>query len=68
MEEKPQARMFDVRTEQYKGNLYMLIGRAADALRENGQPELVAEMSEKAARAPNYDLALAAIQEYVSFR
>lgn len=67
MEEIAKARMFDVRPENYRGNLFMLIGAAAQALRQNGQPELAIEMSEKASKAPTFELGLAAIQEYVSF-
>jgi hypothetical protein len=67
MEEKAKARMFDVRPEQYRGKLYMLLEQAANALRQNDQPELVAIMTEKAQKAPTYELALIAVQEYVSF-
>jgi len=67
MEEIVKARIFNVRPEDYKGNLFMLIGIAAEALKQNGQPELVDMMSEKAAKAPTFELGLAAIQEFVSF-
>jgi hypothetical protein len=67
MEEIAKARMFSVRPEDYRGNLFMLIGAAAEALKQNGQPELAVEMSEKALKAPTFELGLAAIQEYVSF-
>lgn len=47
------------------GNIFAILGKAAQLLRENGQPEQAAEMARRVFQSRSYEKALAIVSEYV---
>ena len=47
------------------GNIFSILGRAAQLLREDGQPDQAAEMTRRVFRSHSYESALGIISEYV---
>lgn len=47
------------------GNIFAILGKAAQLLRENGQPEQAAEMARCVFQSRSYEKALAIVSEYV---
>lgn len=49
------------------GNIFCILGGAANALRRNGQHELIKEMNDRVTSSHSYEEALSIIMEYVDF-
>lgn len=47
------------------GNIFAILGKAAQLFREDGQPEQAVEMARRVFQARNYEKALAIVSEYV---
>ena len=47
------------------GNIFAILGKAAQLFREDGQPGQAAEMARRVFQARNYEKALAIVSEYV---
>lgn len=47
------------------GNIFAILGKAARLLREDGQPDLAAEMTRRVFRSHSYEKALEIISQYV---
>ena len=47
------------------GNIFAILGKAAQLFREDGQPGQAAEMARRGFQARNYEKALAIVSEYV---
>ena len=47
------------------GNIFAILGRVRQALREGGQPEQAEEVIERVTNATSYEQALQTIMEYV---
>ena len=47
------------------GNIFNIMGRAANVLRRAGQGDLVEEMNKEVMSSPNYDMALQAVSRFV---
>lgn len=54
-----------MRLQGQDGNIFSILGRAAQLLRENGQPEQAKEMTDRVCRSGSYEKALRIISEYV---
>ena len=54
-----------MKLEGTDGNIFAILGKAAQLLRENGQPEQAVEMARRVFQARNYEKALAIVSEYV---
>lgn len=47
------------------GNIFAILGKAAQLLRENGHPDQAAEMTHRVFQSHSYESALGIISEYV---
>ena len=47
------------------GNIFAILGRCKQALKDAGQPDQAEEMAQRVFKATSYDEALAICQEYV---
>ena len=54
-----------MKLEGTDGNIFAILGKAAQLLRENGQPEQAAEMARRVFHSRSYERALAIVSEYV---
>ena len=54
-----------MKLEGTDGNIFSILGKATQLLRENGQPEQAVEMARRVFQARNYEKALAIVSEYV---
>lgn len=54
-----------MKLEGTDGNIFSILGKAAQLLRENGQPEQAAEMARRVFQSHSYEKALAIVSEYV---
>ena len=54
-----------LKLEGTDGNIFSILGKATQLLRENGQPEQAAEMARRVFQARSYERALAIVSEYV---
>ena len=54
-----------MKLEGTDGNIFSILGKATQLLRENGQPEQAAEMGRRVFQSRSYERALAIVSEYV---
>lgn len=54
-----------MKLEGTDGNIFSILGKATQLLRENGQPEQAAEMTRRVFQSRSYEKALAIVSEYV---
>lgn len=54
-----------MKLEGTDGNIFSILGKATQLLRENSQPEQAVEMARRVFQARNYEKALAIVSEYV---
>ena len=54
-----------MKLEGTDGNIFSILGKATQLLRENGQPEQAAEMARRVFQSHSYEKALAIVSEYV---
>ena len=54
-----------MKLEGTDGNIFSILGKATQLLRENGQPEQAAEMARRVFQSRSYEKALAIVSEYV---
>lgn len=54
-----------LKLEGTDGNIFSILGKATQLLRENGQPEQAAEMARRVFQSDSYEKALGIISEYL---
>ena len=54
-----------MKLEDTDGNIFSILSKATQLLRENGQPEQAAEMARRVFQSHSYEKALAIVSEYV---